>query len=238
MRKSKADPRNPPIEDLQGQVYQHELGDPDRAEQIDRILGEEGREADAKQRSRHRQERLALARETKTTQPSPQTHKNLLIAIDESEVSERVLAYVAELMHGRHDMRALVLHVPKPVPATLLEFGGRENSAGEKMAQADLQADRTDWTEHERLAAAPIFARARELFNRAGVPEEVVETEILARNPNESLDSTILEVAQDRHCGTIVVGYAAFSRFRKLMQPQLAEVLVKKAPGIAIWIVH
>jgi hypothetical protein len=37
MKKSKADPRNPPIEDLEGQVYQHELGDPDRAEQIDRV---------------------------------------------------------------------------------------------------------------------------------------------------------------------------------------------------------
>jgi hypothetical protein len=52
MKKSKADPRNPPIEDLQGQVYQHELGDPDRAEQIDRVLEEWGRKASAKKRTR------------------------------------------------------------------------------------------------------------------------------------------------------------------------------------------
>lgn len=38
MEKKKADPRKPPIEDMQGHVYQHELGDPDRAEQIERSL--------------------------------------------------------------------------------------------------------------------------------------------------------------------------------------------------------
>jgi hypothetical protein len=34
MNKKKADPRKPPIEDMQGHSYQHELGDPDRAAQL------------------------------------------------------------------------------------------------------------------------------------------------------------------------------------------------------------
>jgi hypothetical protein len=38
MEKKKADPRKPPIEDMQGHVYQHELGDPDRVAQIERSL--------------------------------------------------------------------------------------------------------------------------------------------------------------------------------------------------------
>lgn len=38
MRKEKADPKDPPLEDLQGQVYQHELGDPDMEDKIEELL--------------------------------------------------------------------------------------------------------------------------------------------------------------------------------------------------------
>jgi nucleotide-binding universal stress UspA family protein len=238
MDKSKADPCKPPIEDLQGQVYQHELGDPDRAKQIDRILEKWGRKAAAKKRTQRKKEPFTLPRKTATTGPTVQVHKHLLIAVDASEVSERALAYVAELMDGRRDIRLLLLHVCKPVPPKLLEFGGNENPVEEKTAQAALQGARTDWIECEQLAGAPILARARDLLFKAGVPKEVVDTQIVAWNPSKSLDSAILEVAHEKHCGTVVVGYAAFSWFRELLQPHLADVLLQKAPGIAIWIVH
>jgi hypothetical protein len=45
MEKKKADPRKPPIEDMQGHIYQHELGDPDRVAQIERSLGKFRRRA-------------------------------------------------------------------------------------------------------------------------------------------------------------------------------------------------
>jgi nucleotide-binding universal stress UspA family protein len=238
MKKSKADPRNPPIEDLQGQVYQHELGDPDRAEQIDRVLEEWERKASAKKRTRGKKEPSTRSQKTATTARSLQTHKHLLIAVDASEISERALAYVAALIDGRRDIRILLLHVPKPTPPKLLEFGGRENPAEEKRAESALRRARTDWIEREQLAAAPMFGHARAVLREAGVPEEVIDTQIVARNPNESLDSAILEVAHEKHCGTVVVGYAAFSWFQELLHRHLAEVLLQKAAGIAVWIVH
>src|SRR5262249_35140023 len=135
--------------------------------------------------------------------PLLQTNKHLLIPIDASEVSERTLTYVAGLMDGRRDIRVLLLHVPRPAPPQLLEFGGSENPEEEETAEAALQGDRTDWVERERLAAAPMFAHARALLREARVPEDVVDTEIVASNPNESLDSTILEIAHEQHCGTV-----------------------------------
>jgi len=128
--------------------------------------------------------------------------------------------------------------VPKPTPPKLLEFGGRENPAEEETAEAALQSDRTDWLDREQLAAAPMFTRARALLREARVPEEFVETTIVASDPHESLDSAILEVAHEKHCGTLVVGYAAFSWFQELLHAHLAEALLQKAAGIAIWIVH
>jgi nucleotide-binding universal stress UspA family protein len=238
MNKSKANPRKPPIEDLQGQVYQHELGDPDVEEQIDRRLEEWGRRASAREKVEERKDRLLLPQKTETIGPLLQTHKHLLIAVDASEVSKRALAYVAELMDGREDIRVLLLHAAKPVPPKLLEFGGSENPEEEKTAEAALQAARTDWVQREDRAAARMFARARALLRRAGVPEEVVDTQTVAWDPNETLDSAILEVAQEKHCGTVVVGYAAFSWFQERLHAHLAEALLRKAAGIAIWIVR
>ena len=239
MKKSKADPRKPPIEDLQGQVYQHELGDPDRSAQIDRILEEWERKVSAKKRTRRRRKKhFTLAQKARAKGPLLQTKKHLLIAVDGSEVSDRALAYVAQLMDGQRDIRVSLLHVPKPIPPELLEFGGRENPAEEITAEVALQSARTDWIKRERRAAAPMFERARALLSKSGVPEEVVDMQIVAANPNESLDSAILEVAHEKHCGTVVVGYAAFSWFQEHLHRHLAEALLQKAAGIAIWIVH
>jgi len=237
MKKSKADPRNPPIEDLQGQVYQHELGDPDRAEQIERVLEEWERKASARKRTRGKKEPSTRPQKTATIALG-QTRKHLLIAVDASEMTERALAYVAALIDGRRDIRILLLHVPKPIPPKLLEFGGRENPSEEKRAESALRRVRTDWIEREQLAAVQMFGHARAVLREAGVPEDVVDSQIVAWNPNESLDSAILEVAHEKHCGTVVVGYAAFSWFQELLHRHLADVLLHKAAGIAVWIVH
>jgi len=74
-------------------------------------------------------------------------------------------------------------------------FGGRENPAEEKRAESALRSARTDWIEREQSAAAPMFGRALAVLLEAGVPEEVIDTQIVAWNPNENLDSAILEVA-------------------------------------------
>jgi nucleotide-binding universal stress UspA family protein len=237
MKKSKADPQHPPIEDLQGQVYQHELGDPDRAEQIEHSLEEWQRKAAAKKRTRNRKER-SIRQKTRAKGQLLQPHKHLLIAVDASEVSERAIAYVAEMMAARQDIRVLLLHVPRAVPPQLLEFGGRENPAEEKTAEADLEAARTDWIAREQQSTVPVFAHAKAKLREAGVPEEVVETQIVPWNPNESLEAAILEVAHERHCGTVVVGYAAFSWLHQLWHPHLADTLLQKAAGTAIWVVH
>lgn len=38
MDKRKVDPRKPPLQDLQGHTYQHEIGDPDVQDKIEDLL--------------------------------------------------------------------------------------------------------------------------------------------------------------------------------------------------------
>src|SRR5262249_33100666 len=113
-----------------------------------------------------------------------------------------------------------------------------ENPAEEKRAESALRRARTDWIEREQLAAAPMFGHARAVLPEAGVPEEVIDTQIVARNPNESLHAAILEVAHETHDRTVAAGYAAFSWFQDTLHRHLAEVLLQKAAGTAVWIVH
>jgi hypothetical protein len=231
MKKSKADPLKPPIEDLQGQVYQHELGDPDLAEQIDRRLEEWGRKASEKKRTRGPKRTVILSRRIQGKSSIAKTRKHLLIVIDASEVSERTVAYVAEMMEGREDVHVLLVHISEPVPPKLLEFGGSENPEEEQAGEAALQSARSDWIDREQTVVAPMFAHARTMLRGVGVPEQFVDTQIVASNPNESPGSAILEIAHERHCGTVVVGFAA-------VHPHLAEALLRNQAGIAVWIVH
>jgi K+-sensing histidine kinase KdpD len=81
-----------------------------------------------------------------------------------------------------------------------------------------------------------MFGHARAVLREAGVPEVVIDTQIVAWNPNESLGSAILEVAHEKHCGTVVIGYAAFSWFQELLHRHLADVLLQKAAGILLYL--
>jgi K+-sensing histidine kinase KdpD len=76
------------------------------------------------------------------------------------------------------------------------------------------------------------------VLRKAGVPEDVVDTQTVPWDPNESLDTAILQVAHEKQCGTVVVGYAAFSWLQERLHSHLADSLLQKAAGIAIWIVH
>ncbi|MBU6435088.1 MAG: universal stress protein, partial [Nitrospirae bacterium] len=55
----------------------------------------------------------------------------ILLAIDESENSHRVVQYVGSLLRWTPDAAVTLFHVLKPMPRELLEHGGSENPAAE-----------------------------------------------------------------------------------------------------------
>ena len=56
----------------------------------------------------------------------------ILLAVDESENSRRVIQYVGSLWARRSDVVVTLFHVLKPMPRGLLEHGGSENPAAEE----------------------------------------------------------------------------------------------------------
>ncbi len=53
-----------------------------------------------------------------------QTNKNVLVSVDASEASMRVMIYVAEMIGAHRQCRVYLFHVLPPIPPELLEFGG------------------------------------------------------------------------------------------------------------------
>jgi nucleotide-binding universal stress UspA family protein len=126
------------------------------------------------------------------------------------------------------------LYVLNPVPPKLLEFGKRDNPIEENRAEAALRGMRSKWIKREQLTTKPVFQRAQARLRRAGLPAKAVKIQVMIPDPNEGLDSTILEVAKQTKCGTVVVGYTAFSWLKRHMKSHLVKALPEKAEGLAV----
>ena len=165
-------------------------------------------------------------------------NKRILIAVDASEASDRAVTYVAQIIAGQPDLHVLLFHVPAPMPPRHIEFGGREHPVAEEHTQTALHTTRDTWVEQAKHMAQPVFARAQTLLRRGAVPEQAVETQIATPVSGQTLDASILEVAQREQCGTVVVGRTDWSWLQELWQQHVAEKLLPEAQGLALWVVQ
>jgi hypothetical protein len=165
-------------------------------------------------------------------------NKKILIAIDDSEATEHVVAYVGEMIAGMQDAQVLLMHMPTPMPPVLLEFGGSADPEQERRLEARLTAAQTDWMEKIHSAAEPIFARARAILQMFDIPEQALATQVITPLPEEDLTRSILEVARSHACGTVVVGRASFAWLREVWEQQVADKLLQEGQGLTVWVVQ
>ena len=165
-------------------------------------------------------------------------NKNIFVAVDGSEASDRAVSYVAQMVDGRRDFRILLFHVPASMPPQLLEFGGAEVPAQEERAAAELSDAQTAWVEEVAKAAQPIFARAKTRLREAHFAEEDVETLLFTPSAEQSLETSILTAARAHECGTVVVGREAFPWLKELFQAHVADKLIPQAGDLTLWVVQ
>jgi nucleotide-binding universal stress UspA family protein len=165
-------------------------------------------------------------------------NKNILVAVDGSEASDRAVSYVAQVVDGRSGFRILLLHVPASMPPQLLEFGGAEVPAREERAEAELSTARAAWVEEMAKAAQPIFARAKTRLGEAHIAEGDVESVLVTPSAEQSLETSILTAARTHECGTVVVGREAFPWLKELFQSHVADKLIRQADDLTLWIVQ
>ena len=92
----------------------------------------------------------------------------ILLAVDESENSHRLVQYVGSLLCRTPDVVITLFHVLKPMPRGLLEHGGSENPAAEAQLSVQLRDEQEAWIRKERESECHVLKKACETLAQSG----------------------------------------------------------------------
>jgi nucleotide-binding universal stress UspA family protein len=156
--------------------------------------------------------------------------KSLLVAIDETEATQRTLDYVGALVSGREALAIHLAHVVGPPPEGLRAKPGAPGSE-------ELLERQAAWMAEARDNARPLFDTARSGLERSGVAPACIEVTVIESMEVGEVAAAILQAARDLGCDTIVVGREAVSWVPQFFYPHVGEKVVKGATGLAVWVV-
>ena len=168
----------------------------------------------------------------------PATVAHLLLLVDKSPATERMVTYVAGVIGRRRDFLAHFLFLMPQMPVGLLETGGSEDPTEETALNEELYRQQDAWIASAKATAKPALNELTAIMRKAGVPSRVID--VAFSNPYEAANSdrAILGFAQEEECHTIVVAHDSHSWFREMTGGHLAERLLRHAKGMAIWVVQ
>ena len=169
---------------------------------------------------------------------SAEQKHGILVALDDSEASQRTLRYVAHLTQAQSRFRIRLLHILPSVPPALLEHGGSGDPAVEAELDRELREARQVWISQAEQEAQPLFARAKRQLEAAGFDAADVETECRASISGQAVARDCIEAARDSGCETVAIGRSLLPWYREVVHKHPCDELVKHAAGLTIWIVE
>ena len=164
--------------------------------------------------------------------------QKLLVALDQHSISTELCNYLGKIISGKQDLEISLLHILPPPPPQLREFRGSEDAKLEEQLDREMGVAGQRWTREAENAARPVFENAISILTRAGVPPNSIRRIVRQLVNHEDLTDDILKLAEENACQTIVVGRSSFPWFKETFHRHLADRLVRKATGVAIWVVE
>ena len=161
---------------------------------------------------------------------------SVLIAVDDSPETERVLEYVGKVICG--DVSIRLLHLLPPIPSVHLEHGGSEDPAEQERLDHELRVMRDAWIREEEEKAQPIFERARATLREFGVPEAAIAAECRPSVDHVPVARECLDAARAAGCDTIAVARSEQHGLKRIFHPHACSELVRKGSGFTIWVVE
>lgn len=159
----------------------------------------------------------------------------MLVAVDESENSQRAVEYVASLLGPIPNVSITLFHVLKPIPRELLEHGGSENPAAEALLGEELRREQDAWVEKEQESECSVLKAPLETLRRHGFDESQVA---LKFGHDDDIARNILEEARVGQHDTIVLGRHGTSRIKRIFGGGVTDQLLRDAKGFAIWVIE
>jgi nucleotide-binding universal stress UspA family protein len=161
----------------------------------------------------------------------------LLVVVDTSDESKRVLQYLGRILARRGRVEFLLACIAPRLPAELLESGGSETAEHEEEIESALRSAQRRWIAVSDRQPERILRNARATLQRAGVTAARIHHCVSSPLDVRTVADEVLLLAGDQRCGTVVVGHRAHSWFRGLGAGHLAEQLVRSAKAFAVWVI-
>lgn len=174
-----------------------------------------------------------------TTKTSERTrsikHLKALVVVDATEASKRVLRYLRELATAGDQFEFHLAYIASRVPAELLETGGAETPGRENQLQSNLRRQQRAWMAGTDKKAWRILRAAQSQLHTAGVKKQRIHACVSSPLDAREAADEVLLLARDQDCDTVIVGHTPQSWLSALGGGDLAEQLVRRAKGYAVW---
>jgi nucleotide-binding universal stress UspA family protein len=171
------------------------------------------------------------------SRPPRASSLDILLVVDGTDASRQALQYVGRVLAGRDRVACHLAYIAPHMPPELLETVGSESPEREEQIEAELRLQQSRWTAAADKKAERILREARTRLRRAGVSASHIRTCVSpSLDPGTAADEVLL-LARAQGCGTVVVGHRAHSWFRAVGGAHLAEQLVRRAKGFAVWVI-
>jgi nucleotide-binding universal stress UspA family protein len=164
------------------------------------------------------------------------TNKRILVAVDDSEASRSVVDYVAEIFRGNAGMHVGLLHLE--LPPKMLEWGGSEDPGVEARVSRERAAAYQEMETKVIDRGRSLVQELHGILTRHGIDVTAGLVEFEEPLDAETIAGHILDCALDQDYRTVVVGRHSFSHLKRLFHRDVAEHLLDKSKGLAVWIVE
>ncbi len=164
--------------------------------------------------------------------------KRLLIAIDDSQASDRAVRYVGEVLGGLRECAVFLLYMLSPLPPEFRESRGAETPEGEEKVEDALVRKQNRQLAKKAAEVRPVLEKARAVLARAGVCCEAIERDCPELTNRDDLVADILREARNRDCATVIVGRESFSGLKEIFAGHVADDLIREGQGFTFWVVE
>ena len=165
------------------------------------------------------------------------THLKALVVVDSTEATKRVLRYLGQLAGTGNQPEFHLAYIASRVPAELLETGGAETPDREARVQSNLRRQQQAWMAGTDKKAWRILRAAESSLHDAGVQKKRIHACVASPLDLREAADEILLLAKDQDCDTVIVGHTPQGWLSTLSGGGLAEQLVRRAKGYAVWVI-
>ncbi|MFZ5758528.1 MAG: universal stress protein [Thermodesulfobacteriota bacterium] len=146
--------------------------------------------------------------------------RKILVAVDDSNLSELVLNYVGEVVAPIDRAEICLLHVyPEPPPYYYTE-------------KHTLQ----EYREEKEKAAQAIFALAMEVLAGHGIDKGRITTSCRMAS-GKTFSKTILQTQKEGDYGTVVLGRRGISKAEEFLFGSVSTAVLRESHDFTVWVV-